>query len=134
MSPLYRGADISYPLELSLEEAVFGVTTSIRVPALVRCEICNGSGATPGSSPATCDTCDGAGQVRMQQGFFSIQQTCPRCRGSGRVITEPCRECGGQGRRRQENTLSVKVPAGVDIGDRIRLHAGCSVPRSLSHS
>jgi molecular chaperone DnaJ len=117
----YRGADIRYPLELSLEEAVFGVTTSIRVPALVQCETCNGSGATPGSSPTTCNTCDGAGQVRMQQGFFSIQQTCPRCRGSGRVITHPCRECGGQGRRRQEKTLSVKVPAGVDIGDRIRL-------------
>jgi len=117
----YRGADMRYPLELSLEEAVFGTTTSIRVPTLVQCETCNGSGATPGSSPATCDTCDGQGQVRMQQGFFSIQQTCPQCRGSGRVITDPCRECGGQGRRRQEKTLSVKVPAGVDSGDRIRL-------------
>lgn len=117
----YRGADMRYPLELSLEEAVFGTTTSIRVPTLVQCETCNGSGAMPGSSPATCETCDGQGQVRMQQGFFSIQQTCPQCRGSGRVITDPCRECGGQGRRRQEKTLSVKVPAGVDSGDRIRL-------------
>ena len=117
----YRGADMRYPLELSLEEAVFGTTTSIRVPTLVQCETCNGSGAMPGSSPASCETCDGQGQVRMQQGFFSIQQTCPQCRGSGRVITDPCRECGGQGRRRQEKTLSVKVPAGVDSGDRIRL-------------
>ena len=117
----YRGADMRYPFELSLEEAVFGTTTSIRVPTLVQCETCNGSGAMPGSSPATCETCDGQGQVRMQQGFFSIQQTCPQCRGSGRVITDPCRECGGQGRRRQEKTLSVKVPAGVDSGDRIRL-------------
>jgi molecular chaperone DnaJ len=117
----YRGGDIRYPLDLSLEEAVFGTTTSIRVPVLVQCETCSGSGATPGSSPTTCDTCDGQGQVRMQQGFFSIQQTCPRCRGRGRVIGDPCRECGGQGRRRQEKTLSVKVPPGVDNGDRIRL-------------
>ncbi len=118
---VYRGADLRYELELSLEEAVFGTTASIRVPTLVECEACDGSGVTPGSSQEICGTCDGAGQVRMQQGFFSIQQTCPRCRGSGKIVTDPCRECGGQGRRRREKTLSVKVPPGVDIGDRIRL-------------
>ncbi len=118
---VYRGADLRYELELSLEEAVFGTTSTIRVPSLVECDACSGSGVKPGSSPEVCGTCDGAGQVRMQQGFFSIQQTCPRCRGSGKIITDPCRECGGQGRRRREKTLSVKVPAGVDVGDRIRL-------------
>lgn len=118
---VYRGADLRYELELSLEEAVFGTTASIRVPVLALCESCNGSGAAPGASPVTCDTCEGAGQVRMQQGFFSIQQTCPRCRGSGTIIRDPCRDCGGQGRRRKDKTLSVKVPAGVDAGDRIRL-------------
>ena len=118
---VYRGADLRYELSLSLEEAVFGTTATIRVPTLVECETCDGSGITPGSSPETCGTCDGAGQVRMQQGFFSIQQTCPRCRGNGKIITDPCRDCGGQGRQRQEKTLSVKVPPGVDVGDRIRL-------------
>lgn len=117
----FRGADLRYQLDLSLEQAVFGTETSIDVPSLAECEACGGSGAKPGSSPAVCETCDGAGQVRMQQGFFSIQQTCPRCRGSGKVINDPCRECGGQGRKQQQKTLSVKVPAGVDTGDRIRL-------------
>jgi molecular chaperone DnaJ len=118
---VYRGADLRYGLELSLEEAVFGTTATIHVPSLVECDVCSGSGVKPGSSAEVCSTCDGAGQVRMQQGFFSIQQTCPRCRGSGKVITDPCRECAGQGRRRREKTLSVKVPPGVDVGDRIRL-------------
>ncbi|MDX1513109.1 MAG: molecular chaperone DnaJ [Gammaproteobacteria bacterium] len=117
----YRGADLRYELELSLEQAVFGTEASIQVPTLQECGACGGSGAKPGSSPSVCDTCEGAGQVRMQQGFFSIQQTCPRCRGSGEVVTDPCRECGGQGRTRKHKTLSVKVPAGVDNGDRIRL-------------
>lgn len=117
----YRGADLRYQLELSLEQAVFGTEASIDVPSLVECETCGGSGAKPGSSPSVCETCDGAGQVRMQQGFFSIQQTCPQCRGNGKVIKDPCRVCAGQGRRHQQKTLSVKVPAGVDTGDRIRL-------------
>jgi len=117
----YRGADLRYGLELSLEEAVAGTTVDIRVPAAVACEECGGSGAARGSSPETCSTCDGAGQVRMQQGFFSIQQTCPRCRGTGQVISEPCRACRGAGRVRTEKSLSVKVPPGVDTGDRIRL-------------
>lgn len=117
----FRGADLRYQLELSLEQAVFGTEASIDVSSLAECGTCAGSGAKPGSTPTVCETCDGAGQVRMQQGFFSIQQTCPRCRGSGKVISDPCRDCGGQGRRQQQKTLSVKVPAGVDTGDRIRL-------------
>ncbi|MGH8643274.1 MAG: molecular chaperone DnaJ [Gammaproteobacteria bacterium] len=117
----YRGADLGFELELSLEEAAFGTTTSIRVPALTKCNACGGSGARPGSSPTACSTCGGHGQVRMQQGFFSIQQTCPKCRGRGQIIAEPCRQCRGQGRIKEHKTLSVKVPAGVDTGDRIRL-------------
>ena len=118
---VYRGADLRYRLELGLEEAVFGATTKIRVPTRATCGECSGSGAARGSSPSRCATCDGAGQVRVQQGFFSIQQTCPRCRGSGKVITDPCRACGGEGSVQERKTLSVKVPAGVDNGDRIRL-------------
>jgi molecular chaperone DnaJ len=117
----YRGSDLQYNLELSLEEAVFGTEASIRVPVLTTCTTCNGSGARPGTSPQACPTCDGAGQVRMQQGFFSVQQTCPRCRGAGQIITEPCVTCQGQGRVEEAKTLTVKVPAGVDTGDRIRL-------------
>lgn len=118
---VYRGSDLRYDLELSLEEAVAGTTIKIRVPKLVACESCGGSGARAGTSPASCPTCNGAGQVRMQQGFFTIQQTCPQCRGSGRVISDPCTTCRGQGRRRDNKTISVKVPSGVDSGDRIRL-------------
>jgi molecular chaperone DnaJ len=117
----YRGADLRYNLELTLEEAVFGTTARIRVPALVTCATCAGSGAKPGTKPTTCPTCRGAGQVRMQQGFFSIQQTCPRCQGRGSIIPEPCATCRGVGRVEEQKTLSVKVPAGVDNGDRIRL-------------
>jgi molecular chaperone DnaJ len=117
----YRGADLRYDLDLSLEEAVAGTTAKIRVPSVVTCTTCNGSGSRPGASPSTCKTCGGVGQVRMQQGFFSVQQTCPHCRGTGRIITDPCDECHGSGRVRQQKTLSVKVPAGVDTGDRIRL-------------
>jgi molecular chaperone DnaJ len=117
----YRGADLRYDLELTLEEAVSGTTTKIQVPSLVACGSCGGSGARKGTSPTTCGTCGGAGQIRMQQGFFSVQQTCPQCRGTGRVIRSPCPECHGSGRVRQYRTLSVKIPGGVDTGDRIRL-------------
>jgi len=117
----YRGADLRYNLQLTLEEAVAGTTSAIRVPVLVECHTCGGSGANKGSKPETCSTCGGHGQVRMQQGFFSVQQTCPRCHGQGKVITDPCPTCRGQGRIQDEKTLSVKVPAGVDTGDRIRL-------------
>jgi molecular chaperone DnaJ len=116
-----RGADLRYTLDISLENAVKGTTVKIRVPTLVACEPCDGSGAKPGSSAATCGTCGGAGQVRMQQGFFQVQQTCPKCRGKGKVITDPCPKCRGNGRNEETKTLSVKVPPGVDTGDRIRL-------------
>ncbi len=118
---VYRGADLQYNLELSLEEAVHGKTVKIRVPTYVKCNKCNGSGAKKGSSPETCTTCQGVGQVRMQQGFFSLQQTCPTCHGTGKVIKDPCDACHGEGRIQEHKTLSVKVPAGVDTGDRIRL-------------
>ncbi len=116
-----RGADLRYNLELSLEEAVRGTKVELRVPTWSRCEPCNGSGAKKGSSPVTCTTCGGAGQVRMSQGFFSVQQTCPQCRGRGTTIKDPCTSCHGQGRVQKERTLSVRIPAGVDTGDRIRL-------------
>jgi len=116
-----RGADLRYNLQLSLEDAVRGTSVEITVPTLVACETCDGSGAKRGSSPQTCTTCSGMGQVRMQQGFFSVQQTCPSCRGKGTLITDPCGSCGGQGRVEETKKLSVKVPAGVDTGDRIRL-------------
>lgn len=116
-----RGSDLQYNLELSLEEAVSGIEKKIRIRTLVQCDPCNGSGAKPGSSPTACTTCHGQGQVRMQQGFFSVQQTCPRCRGKGRMISDPCTSCNGQGRVNETKTLSVKVPSGVDTGDRIRL-------------
>ena len=120
-SGVRRGADLRYNLELNLEEAVHGTSVKIRVPTLVACKTCEGSGAAKGSSPAPCSTCGGVGQVRMQQGFFSLQQTCPRCRGSGTIIENPCKTCHGQGRVQEHKTLSVKIPAGVDNGDRIRL-------------
>ncbi|HHH43509.1 MAG TPA: molecular chaperone DnaJ [Gammaproteobacteria bacterium] len=118
---VYRGADLRYNLELSLEDAVRGTTVKIRVPTYTTCKTCSGSGAKKGTRPTTCTTCGGHGQVRMQQGFFSVQQTCPRCKGSGSIISEPCADCNGQGRIKEQKTLSVKVPAGVDSGDRIRL-------------
>ncbi len=120
-SGVYRGADLRYNLEISLEEAARGTETRIRIPALEECDTCHGSGAKPGTSPSTCTTCGGHGQVRMQQGFFSIQQTCPKCHGSGKIVTSPCPTCHGAGRIKQHKTLSVKIPAGVDEGDRIRL-------------
>jgi molecular chaperone DnaJ len=120
-SRVHRGADLRYNLQLSLEDAVAGTTVKIRVPTLVKCDACGGSGAKKGTTPKTCDTCGGLGQVRMQQGFFSVQQTCPRCHGKGTVIDNPCPKCMGQGRVQEHKTLSVKVPPGVDSGDRIRL-------------
>ncbi len=116
-----RGSDLRYGLDLSLEQAVAGDDVEIRVPVLSACEVCDGSGARPGTSASTCPDCGGAGQIRVAQGFFSLQQTCPRCRGAGRVIQDPCSNCGGSGREEKRKTLSVRIPAGVDTGDRIRL-------------
>jgi len=116
-----RGSDLRYDLQLDLEDAVKGKTVQIDVPTLSACDPCDGSGARKGSSPVTCDTCGGAGQVRMSQGFFSVQQACPKCRGRGQMISDPCGECHGQGVKEERKTLSVKIPAGVDTGDRIRL-------------
>ena len=120
-SGVYRGADLRYNLQITLEEAARGTETRIRIPTMALCETCHGSGAKPGTKPVTCSTCGGHGQVRMQQGFFSIQQTCPKCHGSGKVIPEPCATCNGAGRVKQHKTLSVKIPTGIDDGDRIRL-------------
>ena len=120
-SRAHRGNDLQYNLEISLEDAVFGTSVDIRVPSKQKCEVCDGTGAKKGSHPETCPTCYGQGQVRMQQGFFSVQQPCPQCHGRGKVITDPCDACHGQGRVEKQKTLSVKVPAGVDTGDRIRL-------------
>ena len=117
---VYRGADLRYNLEITLEQAAHGFDTTIRVPSWDKCDTCHGTGAKPGTSPTTCTTCAGHGQVRMQQGFFSIQQTCPKCHGNGKVITDPCAPCGGQGRIKRNKTLEVKIPAGIDNGMRIR--------------
>lgn len=116
-----RGADLRYRLDITLEEAVQGTEKEIRIPSQESCDQCDGSGAKPGSRPRSCSTCGGIGQVRMQQGFFSIQQTCPTCRGSGQMIDDPCASCHGSGRLQREKSLSVSIPAGVDTGDRIRL-------------
>ncbi|WP_300452836.1 molecular chaperone DnaJ [Accumulibacter sp.] len=120
-SNIYRGADLRYNLEVTLEQAAFGTETKIRIPTMEACDSCRGSGAKAGTQPKTCPTCQGSGQVRLQQGFFSIQQTCPKCHGTGRFIAEPCTSCHGAGRVKQHKTLAVKIPAGVDEGDRIRL-------------
>lgn len=120
-SNVHRGADLRYNLEITLEQAARGAETKIRIPTMVACDTCHGSGAKPGTSPTICTTCDGHGQVRMQQGFFSIQQTCPKCRGSGKIISTPCSSCHGVGRVKQHKTLTVKIPVGVDEGDRIRI-------------
>lgn len=120
-SSVQRGSDLKYNLELTLEEAVRGIEKTIRVPTLVNCETCDGSGAKKGTSPTTCSTCGGSGQVRMQQGFFAVQQTCPTCSGAGKIIKDPCSSCYGRGVKEETKTLNVKVPPGVDTGDRIRL-------------
>lgn len=120
-SNVYRGADLRYNMEITLEEAARGCEKQIRIPSHAACETCHGSGAKPGTQPKTCTTCGGHGQVRMSQGFFSIQQTCPTCHGSGKQITDPCPSCNGAGQKKTQKTLNVKIPAGVDEGDRIRL-------------
>ncbi|GGP80323.1 molecular chaperone DnaJ [Shewanella ulleungensis] len=116
-----RGSDLRYNLELSLEEAVRGLTKELRIPTLAACDLCDGSGAKKGSSATTCGTCHGQGQVQMRQGFFAVQQACPTCHGRGKIIKDPCSKCHGEGRVEKSKTLSVKIPAGVDTGDRIRL-------------
>ncbi|MBG3013344.1 molecular chaperone DnaJ [Proteus faecis] len=116
-----RGSDLQYNMDLTLEEAVRGVTKEIRIPTLETCDKCHGSGAKEGTSAETCSTCHGAGQVHLRQGFFTVQQACPTCHGRGKVIKEPCSKCHGDGRVERSKTLSVKIPAGVDTGDRIRL-------------
>ena len=118
---VYRGADLRYNLEITLEQAARGTETKIRIPRHESCEPCKGTGTKPGTQPKTCTTCAGHGQVRMQQGFFSVQQTCPKCHGAGKVIADPCLSCHGAGRIKKQKTLSVKIPTGVDEGDRIRL-------------
>jgi molecular chaperone DnaJ len=118
---VFRGADLRYELDIDLEQAVFGDSATLRIPLRVECEVCSGSGSEPGTSPVSCPTCGGHGAVRMQQGFFAVEQTCPRCRGQGTVVEHPCARCHGEGRVRDVKTLSVDVPAGVDTGDRIRL-------------
>ncbi|HYD30838.1 MAG TPA: molecular chaperone DnaJ [Azospirillaceae bacterium] len=116
-----RGADLRYNLEISLEDAFNGSQANVRVPTSVACEVCNGSGAEAGSQPTVCPTCAGHGKIRAQQGFFTIERTCPSCHGAGRVIKDPCKACGGAGRVRKEKTLQVNIPPGVEDGTRIRL-------------
>ena len=117
---VYRGADLRYAMEITLEQAARGYTTEIRVPSWESCDTCHGTGAKPGTKPKTCGTCNGQGAVRVQQGFFSIQQTCPTCHGTGKVIPDPCTACDGVGRVKKTKTLEVKIPAGIDDGMRIR--------------
>jgi molecular chaperone DnaJ len=117
---VYRGGDLSYAMEISLEEAALGKETQIRIPSWESCETCKGSGAKPGTSAKTCPTCNGAGNVHLRQGFFSIQQTCPNCHGTGKIIPEPCTTCNGQGKVKKTKTLEVKIPAGINEGMRIR--------------
>ena len=117
---VFRGGDLSYAMEITLEEAARGKDAQIRIPTWEACEPCKGSGAKPGTSVKTCGTCNGSGAVQMRQGFFSVQQTCPTCRGVGKVIPEPCVACSGQGKVKKQKTLEVKIPAGIDGGMRIR--------------
>jgi molecular chaperone DnaJ len=117
---VFRGSDLSYAMEISLEEAANGKETQIKIPSWDECGTCHGSGAKPGTSPKTCSTCNGQGVVQMRQGFFSVQQTCPHCRGTGKIIPEPCTTCNGQGKIKQQKTLEIKIPSGIDDGQRIR--------------
>jgi len=117
---VFRGSDLSYAMEITLEEAAEGKEAQIRIPSWDDCGTCHGSGAKPGTKPITCTTCHGAGAVQMRQGFFSVQQTCPQCRGTGKIIPEPCPTCHGQGKIKNNKTLEVKIPAGIDDGMRIR--------------
>ena len=116
-----RGSDLQYNLELSLKDAVLGIQKKIKIPSNRECIDCHGTGAAKGSSPVTCMNCNGTGQVRMQQGFFSVQQTCSVCSGTGQIIKDKCRTCGGVGAIKENKTLSVNIPAGVDNGDKVRL-------------
>lgn len=120
-SAAQRGADLRYDLEMTLEEAAAGMTAQLRIPRLEGCEKCSGTGAAPGTQPEPCATCSGTGQVRYQQGFFSVARTCSNCRGAGRVIRTPCEECRGAGRVEREKQMEVKIPAGVETGSRLRL-------------
>jgi molecular chaperone DnaJ len=117
---VFRGSDLSYAMEVTLEEAADGKDAQIRIPSWDDCDTCKGSGAKPGTKPITCTTCHGQGAVQMRQGFFSVQQTCPTCHGSGKIIPEPCTTCHGQGKIKNNKTLEVKIPAGIDDGMRIR--------------
>ncbi len=117
---VFRGSDLSYAMEITLEEAAMGKETQIRIPAYESCDTCKGSGAKPGTAPKVCSTCNGQGTVHMRQGFFSIQQTCPHCHGTGKIIPEPCTTCSGQGRLKKNKTLEVKIPPGINEGMRIR--------------
>ena len=126
---VFRGADLSYALEISLEEAALGKDTQIRIPSWESCETCHGSGAKAGTSAKSCPQCNGAGTVHLRQGFFSIQQTCPQCRGAGKIIPEPCLTCHGAGKLKKQKTLEVKIPAGISEGMRIR-SAGNGEPGS----
>ena len=117
---VYRGSDLSYAMEITLEEAARGKDAQIRIPSWDNCDVCRGTGAKPGTQVKTCTTCHGSGSVQMRQGFFSVQQTCPHCHGSGKIIPEPCTSCHGQGKVKKQKTLEVKIPAGIDGGMRIR--------------
>lgn len=120
-SAAQRGADLRYDLEITLEDAAKGMTANLRLPRLEACEVCKGSGAAEGTQVETCTTCNGAGQVRYQQGFFSVARTCATCRGTGRIIKSPCQNCKGEGRVEREKTIEVKIPAGVEMGSRLRI-------------
>ena len=117
---VFRGNDLSYAMEVTLEEAARGKDAQIRIPSWDTCDLCHGSGAKPGTQVKTCGTCHGQGTVQIRQGFFSVQQTCPTCRGTGKVIPEPCTACSGQGKIKRQKTLEIKIPAGIDGGMRIR--------------
>jgi len=117
---VFRGNDLSYAMDITLEEAAAGKKTEIRIPSYDECDTCHGSGAKPGTSAKTCGTCQGQGVVQMRQGFFSVQQTCPHCRGSGKIISDPCSPCHGQGKIKRQKTLEISIPAGIDDGMRIR--------------
>lgn len=118
-----RGADLRYDLEITFEEAAFGTETHIQIPRSETCSACSGSGAAGGTKPTTCPTCQGAGQVTFQQGFFSVARTCARCRGAGKIITSPCKQCNGQGHVPIERKLEIKIPPGVDTGSQLRISA-----------
>jgi len=117
---VFRGNDLSYAMDITLEEAAMGKESQIRIPSYEECNTCSGTGAKPGTSVKTCGTCQGQGVVQMRQGFFSVQQTCPHCRGSGKTIPDPCTTCHGQGKVKKQKTLEIKIPAGIDDGMRIR--------------